>query len=917
VGKWFAPISPEVSLRDSLIAFRECCAMPVSSPARVISIFFSYATTSTRDKRLYDELIAHLSLLRRQQPIDEWYDSAMSNGSPITSFVETRLNTADIIILLVSPDFFASDRCYNIEMQRALERSEAGATRLIPVLLRPSEWEITPLSRYRPLPADRVAISRHSDRDDVLVKVAQGIRQVVKELAAQTTTPTHLASRRFSGFSFSKFSVFNAPLTYNNLFTNRDSVLATISSFFASTHALTTPILALSGMGGIGKTQIALAYSYRASHDYKNIVWLHASSRPVLGKEVSALADQLSLPYDDREDESLLFASMKRWLQDQSSWLLVLDQLMDMALLDLIVPAQSGGHVLLTTRSQATGKRASTIPITSMSVDASTLFLLRRAKLLPAEASLDQIPADLVRDASAIAQAMGGFPLALDQAGAYLEEKGCSPATYLALYQQQRAKLLSERGRLADDHRESVTSTLELAFAQVAQKNAANLYLLYLLAFLHPDAIPEELLTNGAPALSGPLQPLADDALALHQALADLRSFSLIHYAADRTTLQIQRIVQDVLIDRLDAQQRRQWARQAVHMVNHVFPEIRYDTWADCERYLPQARHCATLISKFHLTSKVDALLLERLGTYCSRRAFYAEAETYLTRALHLLDRRAQTNLPDVAQTLNSLALLYYRQAHYQEAEAYHRRALELRERVLGPDHPKTAESLHNLAMLYGDLGEYQRAEQLYQRVLSIEERTKGTDHADVARTLNNLGLIYFQQERYAQAEAAYRRTLTIYEHTLSNDHPDLIYPLDGLGEIAEVQDHYQQARELYQRAFTICEHAFGELHPETAHSLNKLADIAESQGNDQQAEELYQRALAIAEQVLRPGHPDIALFLNNLAFLANKQGQVSRARDLYQRSLHIYEQALGPQHPDTVSVREKYTALLKHIGEN
>lgn len=896
--------------------------MPVSSPARAISIFFSYATASIRDKHLYDELIPHLSLLRRQQPIDEWYDSAMSNGSQITSFIETRLNAADIIILLVSPDFFASDRCYEIEMQRALEQSEIEATRLIPVLLRPSEWQTTPLARYRPLPADGIAISRRSDRDAAFLEVAQGIRQVVKELADQATISTYLAPRRFPKFSspklsFPKSSIFNASLTYNNLFTNRDTVLATISSFFTSTRTLGTPILALSGMGGIGKTQIALAYSYRASHDYKNILWLNASSRPVLGKEVNSLADQLSLPYDDREDESQLFASMKRWLQDQSSWLLVLDQLMDMTLIDLIIPPQSSGHVLLTTRGQATGKRASTVPITSMNIDASTLFLLRRAKLLPAEASLDQVPADLVRDAAAIAQAMGGFPLALDQAGAYLEEKGCSPATYLALYQQQRTKLLSERGRLADDHRESVTSTLELAFEQVAQKNVANLDLLYLLAFLHPDAIPEELLANGAAELSGQLQPLADDSLALHQALADLRSFSLIHYGADRTTLQIQRIVQDVLIDRLDPKQRRQWARQAVHLVNRVFPEIRYDTRADCERYLPQARHCAALISKFHLTSKVDALLLERLGTYRSRCASYAEAETYLIRALHLLERRAQANSPDGAQTLNSLALLYYRQARYQEAEAHHQRALEIREHVLGPDHPKTAESLHNLAMLYGDLGEYHRAEQLYQRVLSIEERTKGTDHADVARTLNNLGLIYFQQERYAQAEAAYRRALAIYEQALPDDHPDLMYPLDGLGEIAEVQGHYQQAEELYQRALVICERAFGELHPETAHSLNKLADIAESRGDNQQAEALYQRALAIAEQVLRSGHPDIALFLNNLAFLANKQGQVSRARDLYQRSLNIYEQALGPQHPDTVFVQEKYTALLKHMGEN
>src|SRR5205085_5416798 len=111
--------------------------MYVSLPFKVIKIFFSYATSVPEDKELFDELTNHLSILRYQYPSYEWYDSELSAGSPITQFIETRLNMADLIVLLISADFFASKRCYELEMKRAIALSEAGAAHLIPVRLRP------------------------------------------------------------------------------------------------------------------------------------------------------------------------------------------------------------------------------------------------------------------------------------------------------------------------------------------------------------------------------------------------------------------------------------------------------------------------------------------------------------------------------------------------------------------------------------------------------------------------------------------------------------------------------------------------------------------------------------------------------------------------------------------------------------
>jgi tetratricopeptide (TPR) repeat protein len=886
--------------------------MPLYLPSKAIKIFFSYAISAPQDKKLFDKLITHLSILRWQHVIDEWYDSAIIAGSNVTQVIDAHLNTADIIVLLISADFFASERCYKREMKRALELSTTGMVHLIPVLLSPADWSISPLAQYQPLPLDGIPISLCKNRDAAFTEVAKGIRQIIEKIARKVTQ-----ARPLSATVTENFSLHDISHRYNAFFTNRDTILATIFSTFSSDQASQTLILALKGLGGIGKTQIVLEYIRRSSQRYQTVLWLNASSRDVFNTEVNKLADKISLSHKDRENEQLLFAAIQRWLQNQTRWLLVLDHLDDMTLLNLIVPSQSNGHVLLTTHTQVTRGLASTISIDSMSGEASIILLLRRAGFITLETTLNQIQPHVRQKGETIANLLDGFPLALDQAGAYLEETGCGLDAYITLFHNERATLLGQRGQLLDhnNHPDSVTVTLSLAIEQVTNGQAVNLDLLRLLAFLQADAIPEELLTNGVSELRGPLRSLIAHPLLLHQALARLRHFSLIRHNADRTMLGTNRIVQAILIDTLTPQQRRRWAAVAVRMVNRAFPEVRFDTRTESERYLPQAQHCATLIHDYQLTLKEGPLLLERLGTYCYQHASYAEAKTYLLQALHLYEDSKHMDTSDATQTLNSLALLYHQQAQYQAAEASHQRALEIRERIFGSDHSKTAESLHNLAMLYVDQEKYQQAKDINLHVLSLEERTKGKDHPDFAKTLNNLGLIYYHMRDYTQAETTYQRALTIYKHSLVPNHPDQLYPLDGLGAVAEAQNNYQRAEEFYQEAFTLCTLTFGDNHPETAHSLNKLADIAEQKGNYQQAEKLYLQALAIGEQTLVPNHPDIALFLNNLATLAVTQGHDQRAQELYIRALSICEQAMGSEHTWFASVLTNLGQLDQKAG--
>lgn len=881
--------------------------MAVSQISETIKIFFSYAP-SGEDRSWFEKLHIHLSGLKRQGLIEIWYDSAISAGSNVGQIIETYLNTADIIVLLISADFLASDQCCEVEMKRALELSSKGAARIIPVLLRPSDWKELPLEQHRPLPPNGNPVSLWKNRDAALLEVAREIRKVVEELARSL-------SRRFVRSGRPQFPLCTVPHRQNPFFTDREDLLTALHTYFSTKSVSQTRIQAINGLSGMGKTQLAVEYACRYRHEYQAVLWLNATSHERLSADVASLADQLSLPTQDRTDEQRLFAAVKHWLHHHDQWLLLLDNLEDFTIVNQLIPPQGSGHVLLITHSQAIGTFGQTVSIIEMAPDESALLLLRRAKRIAEHASPDAANEAEYLQALSIAQEVAGYPLALDQAGAYIEETHHSLASYLELYRRRQATLLGMRGRLAleqNEHPDPVTTTLSLTFARVAQIDPHALELLRLFAFLHPDDIPDEMLTQGASALSEPLQTIAADPVLLDTAIATLRRFSLLHHRVDTTTLNIHRIVQVVLKAQLTNDQQRQLAIQVVHLVNHIFPGGDFLTWPECERYLPQAQRCAKLITDYQMTFDEAAHLLHCLGTYCYERALYSEAETSLTHALSIREQQRGPEHLETAETLNALAQLYSKQGKYRLAEPLYLRALSIREQQLGPDHVVTALSLNNLASLYRLLADYQRAATLQKQALTIYEHILGLNHSSTATALNNLALIYQKQGHYQQAEPLLLRALALREHAPDVHHLALTSSLNMLAELYQLQGKHQQAEPLLLRAIAIREQTLGSEHPDTARSLHHLAALYDTLENYPQAEALYQRTLSIYEQVLGSGHPRTAGVLHNLAFLFRRQGQYQRAEPFYQRALVIYEQTLGPDHPRTANTLNSLGRLYR-----
>jgi tetratricopeptide (TPR) repeat protein/transcriptional regulator with XRE-family HTH domain len=727
------------------------------------------------------------------------------------------------------------------------------------------------------------------------------------------------SSTSTSSDSHTHMSIWNVPYRRNPFFTGREEILVNLFSALNSTkRAALTQAKAISGLGGIGKTQIAVEYAYRYRDCYDAMLWVTASSRDTLITEFVLLAVLLDLPERYEQDQEIVLTAVKRWLVAHNNWLLILDNVEDLQVVIDFLPVDGKGNILFTTRLQALGSIGEGIEVEKMHIEEGTLFLLRRTKFLASHAPLSQAPEHIRNQATDIVHVLDALPLALDQAGAYIEETKCGLPGYLNLYRTRRRELLRRRGTIPVDHPEPVAATWSLSFQQIEKDNPAAADLLRLLAFLNPDTIPEEMISEGAFELGSLLEPVVTDPLQYDAAIEKLLKYSLIRRNSEAHFLSVHRLVQAVLRDGMDSKQQRHWAERAIRSINRAFPDVEVATWARCQRYLPNVETTMLHLQEYGLSFPESARLLNAAATYLTAHAEYAQAEALLQKALTIRQRLLEPLHPDTALTLNDLGMLYLTQGKYQQAEPLLQKALTIRTQVLGSEHPDTATGLNNLALLYYAQGKYFLAEQLFQQALQIRMSIFGPSHPSVAECLGNLAQVYMELGKYKHAESLYLQALDIQMHTLGLDHPDLAQTLNNLGLVYRSQGEYSQAEEYYQQALNIQEQALGPNHPRVAQTLSNIARLYRAQGDYARSEPYYQRALEIQKNVFGPDHPDVAESLYSIAKLYESQGKYPPAEQFCLTALGIQEQRLGPEHPTLAhtlvtlakiyQMREKYS---------
>jgi tetratricopeptide (TPR) repeat protein/transcriptional regulator with XRE-family HTH domain len=783
-------------------------------------------------------------------------------------------------------------------------------------------------------------------------------KTMVLELAHQLQLDSHDTQRLLEA-SLTTFSPYwHIPFPRNPFFTGRDSLLRDLHEELGR-KGTTVPnqTIILSGLGGVGKTQVAIEYAYRYVYDYAAILWVAAETQESLMASFTTLADVLYLPERHTREQQPLIKAVHRWLDKHGDWLLIFDNVEDLGLVKPFLPAARSGAVLLTTRLQNGGGLAKSIGLKPMTSEEGLQFLLSRTGLLNSNDLSNTLPLKETQAAQSIIEFMDGLPLALDQAGAYIEATRCSLQNYLHLLQTTQLRLLDERDAYAD-HPLSVSKTFTLAFERLSQKSALAADLLTVCAFLGSDAIPETFFSEGAVYLGPTFEALAADPLQFNAAIKMLQAYSFVQRNTSTQTLTIHRLLQVVIKERMSEADQRMWAIRVLCAMNQLFPwdeKAQDDYWQIGKHLLPHALVCIALGEQWCRDEVPYITLMCHVATYLLESACYIEAESLYNRALDagqalgsdfcvaevlcglarlywiqdkhgmaellyrqvllMLEQVQEAGRPLMVKALCELASLYSRKGKYAEAEALGQRALRMQEQALGMEHPQVASVLYNLAGLCYEQGKYVEAESLYQRALRIRQYALGMEHPQVASVLNNLAEVYRGQGKYVEAEPLYQQALRIWEQGLGPEHPRVAYPLNNLAEVYREQGKYVEAEPLYQRALRIWEQGLGPEHSLITDPLYGLAEIYRVQNKYAEAELFYQRVLRIRRQTLGPEHPEVAETLHYLAAFYQMQLQPLDALSLYQQALAIRERTLGSHHPKTDITRRAYAHLLREMG--
>jgi tetratricopeptide (TPR) repeat protein len=713
---------------------------------------------------------------------------------------------------------------------------------------------------------------------------------------------------------------FSVPYQRNMFFTGRDALLDQLHQLLHTDQAVAlTQSYALYGLGGIGKTQIALEYAYRYALEYSAIFWIEGETVESILASLGRIAGHLQLPEHGNSDQQLMVAAVQRWLTTNGTWLLIWDNVEDPELLHSFLPPARQGAILITTRRSSLGTLAHSLELSPMTPDEGAAFVLQRARLNTAMGSDESQPSPPEWEtAQELVQVMGGLPLALDQAGAYIEETGCGLSDYLQRYQPQRTSLLGRRGTAGRDHPHPVTTTFRLAYEQVRQQHSLAADLLCVCAFLAPEGIPEECFLDGTASSEGTADPFVTDLYQFDQAIVALRNFSLVQRQPEMHTFSLHRLVQVTLLERMSEREHTQWQQRVVHLLNAAFPPVTSDTgteiWLPCERLLPHVMSCAATLPAC-LQNQEFAELLLKTADYLDQRSQYERARSLYQQSLQIQIQLFGLEHPHVASLQSKLAYLYRLLGDYEQAEPLFQEASRVLEQALGPEHPEVAYPLEGLAMVYYEQGQYKQAESLQQRALQIREQARGLEHPEVALSLIRLGNVYFEQGKYELAEGVYQRSLQIRERAWGQEHFRVAGPLSNLGDLYRKQGQYELAESLFQRAARIEEQTLGPDHLDVAFTLVSLADLYREWDKCKEAEQLYWRAFAIFERALGSEHHTIAYPLHGLALLFREQGHYEQAEAMLQRALQIREQRLGQDHPETAQMLHDLAVLHQLQG--
>ncbi|CAM6086197.1 unnamed protein product [Calypogeia fissa] len=700
-------------------------------------------------------------------------------------------------------------------------------------------------------------------------------------------------------------------------------------------------VVVLLGMGGQGKSQLAMEYcrTARLLKEFRAVFWIDASSIKSAHRSFERIALKIADPSRlfENIEEKVAFVkdTMDGW---DSRWLLVFDNY-DAPSADFnaaaFFPSSHFGTILVTSRHEDSKRLGKVIHLAKMTEQESLELLFRRSE--------NELTDENTETAKSIVAKLEFLPLAIDQAGAFISAQKLPLTLFLEHFDSQKEEILKYtpslteyRRTLGDDGKETalnVFTTWELSFQQIHKDETGERLRSFLTtaAFFNTRDIGEDLFqrANDLETVPGWMDAFIYegkwDSFRYRKVLAELSKLSLLNFAIQDTKqcrFYLHPLIADWLRLRVGLDRRRLCTIESCYLLAKLIESSDLEScgYAFHLYLLEHVDDCLNNRRTYSKSVDEDAgfakMFIDQLGKLFKETSRYREGISLVEDALPIIETAYGKDHASTLDTIHNLGGFYSRQGKLAEAEEMYNRALAGREKALGRDHLSTLSTVHDLGLLYSHQGKLAEAEEMYNRALAGEEKALGRDHASTLTTVNNLGLLYSEQGKLAEAEEMYNRALAGSEKALGRDHASTLTTVHNLGVLYSEQGKLAEAEEMYDRALAGSEKALGRDHASTLTTVNNLGLLYSEQGKLAEAEEMYNRALAGSEKALGRDHASTLTTVHNLGVLYSEQGKLAEAEEMYDRALAGREKALGRDHASTLTTVNNLGLLYSEQGK-
>ncbi|KAK4031660.1 kinesin light chain [Parachaetomium inaequale] len=695
------------------------------------------------------------------------------------------------------------------------------------------------------------------------------------------------------------------PFGRNKDFVGRESTLAQLlKTIPPSADKDDCQRAAVEGLGGVGKTQVALeaAFRVRDEHPECHVFWVPAVDVTTFENAYRELGRQLKIAGidDDKADVKLLVKTALS--QSADNWLLIVDNADDVELmfgtagatpLCDYLPSSYRGSILFTTRNHEAVVRLD-IPQRNL-VNLAEMSRLEAVDLLRRNVAAHQLSD--TQSTATLLDFLTDLPLAIKQASAYMAKTGITAMQYLNYCQSGNERLIELLSKDFEDRaryrstRNPVAATWLVSFVHISRDNRLAAQYLRFMSFLAEKEIPKTLLPPG------------NSVLEAYEAIGTLKAYAFITERAGQGSYDIHRLVRLAMRNWLaEKGELRVCATTVMQQLDKLFPYPEHENMAVWMRYLPHT--LAALELREHLPDDViKSSLLSRVADSHFMLGKYQIAEELHRQALQLRTQVLVVEHPDTLTSINHLALVLRSQGKYEEAETMHRQALKLQTQVLGTEHPNTLTSMNNLAIVLSEQGKYEEAKRMHKQALKLQTQVLGAEHPDMLASMNNLAYVLGKQGKYEEAETIHRQALQLWTQVLGAEHPDTLASMNNLAFVLGNQGKYEEAAIMYRQALQLRIQVLGAEHPDTLGSMSNLANVLGwqgkyeetatmhrqalqlwIQGKYEEAETMHRQALQLRTQVLGAEHPDTLSSMSNLAFVLGNQGKYNEAERIHKQ---------------------------------